>query len=104
MEANFGVQAKHANGEHSWGVNGETGKIVDMKEYGLYESASVKVRLPCFYCIAIKYRYCHPRSKHSKQPLRLHVCSYEWMTSYKLRGRRRSKVGVGEVEKRCLRK
>lgn len=37
-------QAKHANGEHSWGVNGETGKIVDMKTYGLYESASVKVR------------------------------------------------------------
>lgn len=26
------------------GINGETGKIVDMKEYGLYESASVKVR------------------------------------------------------------
>ena len=41
-------QAKHANGEHSWGINGETGKIVDMKEYGLYESASVKVRpFPC---------------------------------------------------------
>ena len=37
-------QAKHANGEHSWGINGETGKIVDMNEYGLYESASVKVR------------------------------------------------------------
>ena len=39
------MQAKHANGEHSWGINGETGKIVDMKQYGLYESASVKVRL-----------------------------------------------------------
>lgn len=39
-------QAKHANGEHSWGINGETGKIVDMKEYGLYESASVKVSYP----------------------------------------------------------
>ncbi|KAG0699980.1 chaperonin Cpn60/TCP-1 family [Suillus ampliporus] len=36
------LRAKHANGDHSWGVNGETGKIVDMKEYGLYESASVK--------------------------------------------------------------
>ena len=38
------MQAKHANGEHSWGVNGETGKIVDMKAYGLYESASVKIQ------------------------------------------------------------
>lgn len=37
------LRAKHANGEYSWGVDGETGKIVDMKSYGLYESASVKV-------------------------------------------------------------
>jgi T-complex protein 1 subunit gamma len=41
------TQAKHVNGEHSWGVNGETGKIVDMKTYGLYESASVKVTIAC---------------------------------------------------------
>lgn len=38
-------QAKHANGEHSWGVDGDTGKQVDMNEYGLWESASVKVCL-----------------------------------------------------------
>ena len=38
------VQAKHANGEHEFGVNGDTGKIVSMKEYGLYESAAVKVQ------------------------------------------------------------
>lgn len=46
----FYFKAKHANGEHSWGINGDTGKVTDMKEYGLYESASVKVRrnLQCF--------------------------------------------------------
>lgn len=38
------LRAKHAVGEHSWGINGETGKIADMKKYGLYESASVKVQ------------------------------------------------------------
>ncbi|ESK98153.1 t-complex protein 1 subunit gamma [Moniliophthora roreri MCA 2997] len=38
------LRAKHANGENSWGVNGETGKIVDMKLYGLYESTSVKIQ------------------------------------------------------------
>ncbi|KAN0115566.1 T-complex protein 1 [Russula decolorans] len=38
------LRAKHANGEHSWGINGETGDIVDMKTYKLYESASVKVQ------------------------------------------------------------
>jgi T-complex protein 1 subunit gamma len=38
------LRAKHANGENSWGVNGDTGKVVDMKIYGLYESASVKIQ------------------------------------------------------------
>ncbi|TFY55940.1 hypothetical protein EVG20_g9132 [Dentipellis fragilis] len=38
------LRAKHANGEYSWGINGDTGKIVDMKTYGLYESASVKIQ------------------------------------------------------------
>lgn len=40
-----GSQAKHANGEHSWGINGDTGKAADMKSYGLYESASVKIQI-----------------------------------------------------------
>ncbi len=38
------LRAKHANGEHSMGVDGDTGKVVDMKEYGLYESAAVKIQ------------------------------------------------------------
>ena len=38
------LQAKHANGEHSFGVDGDTGKVVDMKTYGLYESAAVKIQ------------------------------------------------------------
>ena len=43
MVDEFLLKAKHVAGEHSWGINGDTGKIVDMKAYGLYESASVKV-------------------------------------------------------------
>ncbi|GAA98632.1 uncharacterized protein L969DRAFT_88377 [Mixia osmundae IAM 14324] len=38
------LRAKHASGEHSYGVNGETGKVEEMKAYGLYESAAVKVQ------------------------------------------------------------
>ncbi|PPR05982.1 hypothetical protein CVT24_004619, partial [Panaeolus cyanescens] len=38
------LRAKHASGENSWGVDGNTGKPVDMKTYGLYESASVKIQ------------------------------------------------------------
>ena len=38
-------QAKHASGEHEFGVDGDTGKVVSMKEYGLMESAAVKVQI-----------------------------------------------------------
>ncbi|CAG7847302.1 T-complex protein 1 subunit gamma Short=TCP-1-gamma; AltName: Full=CCT-gamma [Serendipita indica DSM 11827] len=38
------LRAKHASGEHSFGINGDTGKVEDMKKYGLYESASVKTQ------------------------------------------------------------
>ncbi|PLW13001.1 hypothetical protein PCANC_09335 [Puccinia coronata f. sp. avenae] len=39
------LRAKHANGEHEYGVDGDTGKITDMKTIGLYESAAVKVQI-----------------------------------------------------------
>ncbi|AAW46156.1 conserved hypothetical protein [Cryptococcus deneoformans JEC21] len=38
------LRAKHAEGQHLYGVDGETGKVTDMKEYGLLESASVKIQ------------------------------------------------------------
>lgn len=39
------LRARHANGEHVYGVDGYTGKVVNMKQYGLYESASVKIQI-----------------------------------------------------------
>lgn len=59
------MQAKHANGEHSWGIDGEAGKIVDMKSYGLYESASVKVRERL--TLATNQNSRSRRSKYSKR-------------------------------------
>ena len=39
------VQAKHASeGCVSWGVNGENGEIVDMKDFGVWEAYSVKAQ------------------------------------------------------------
>ncbi|KAE8543105.1 T-complex protein 1 subunit gamma [Cryptococcus gattii VGV] len=38
------LRAKHAEGQHLYGVDGETGKVTDMKVYGLLESASVKIQ------------------------------------------------------------
>lgn len=39
------LRAKHASPDNtSWGIDGENGKIVDMKEYGIWEPFSVKVQ------------------------------------------------------------
>ncbi|KAH8695488.1 putative t-complex protein 1 gamma subunit [Talaromyces proteolyticus] len=38
------LRAKHVEGHTSWGVNGETGRIVDMKEYGVWEPEAVKLQ------------------------------------------------------------
>lgn len=38
------LRAKHAEGHHSWGVDGDTGKLVDMKEYGVWEPEAVKLQ------------------------------------------------------------
>jgi T-complex protein 1 subunit gamma len=38
------LRAKHAEGNYTWGINGDTGKIVDMKEYGVWEPTAVKLQ------------------------------------------------------------
>ena len=40
----------------SWGVNGETGDIADMQEYGVWEAYSVKAQT---YKTAIEVCFCH---------------------------------------------
>jgi T-complex protein 1 subunit gamma len=38
------LRAKHAEGGYSWGVDGDAGKLVDMKEYGVWEPMAVKMQ------------------------------------------------------------
>lgn len=38
------LRAKHAEGGSSWGIDGDTGKLVDMKEYGVWEPEAVKLQ------------------------------------------------------------
>ena len=38
------LRAKHAEGKHSFGIDGDTGKIVDMAEYGVWEPTAVKLQ------------------------------------------------------------
>jgi len=38
------LRAKHAAGEWSWGINGETGKLADMNELGIWDPIVVKVQ------------------------------------------------------------
>lgn len=36
------LRAKHAQGLHTFGIDGELGKIVDMNDYGIWEPAAIK--------------------------------------------------------------
>ncbi|CEJ79992.1 Putative T-complex protein 1 subunit gamma [[Torrubiella] hemipterigena] len=38
------LRAKQAEGKSSWGVNGDAGTIVDMKEYGVWEPQAIKLQ------------------------------------------------------------
>ncbi|KAI0518194.1 T-complex protein 1 [Xylaria bambusicola] len=38
------LRAKHAEGKSSWGINGDTGTIVDMEEYGIWEPEAIKLQ------------------------------------------------------------
>jgi T-complex protein 1 subunit gamma len=38
------LRAKHAEGGSTWGIDGDTGKLADMKEYGVWEPEAVKLQ------------------------------------------------------------
>lgn len=38
------LRAKQAEGKSSWGINGETGTLVDMKEYKIWEPEAIKLQ------------------------------------------------------------
>lgn len=38
------LRAKHAEGKSSWGINGDTGALADMKEYGVWEPQAIKLQ------------------------------------------------------------
>lgn len=38
------LRAKHSEGKSSWGINGETGGIADMQEYGIWEPEAIKLQ------------------------------------------------------------
>ncbi|KAJ5480399.1 hypothetical protein N7530_005908 [Penicillium desertorum] len=38
------LRAKHVEGHHTWGLDGESGNLVDMKQYGVWEPEAVKLQ------------------------------------------------------------
>ena len=38
------LRAKHAGGESTWGIDGDKGNLVDMREYGVWEPEAVKLQ------------------------------------------------------------
>lgn len=39
------LRAKHAEGHHTWGIDGEEGRVVDMNEYSIWEPEVIKQQL-----------------------------------------------------------
>ncbi len=38
------LRAKHAEGHSTWGIDGDKGTLVDMKEFGVWEPEAVKLQ------------------------------------------------------------
>ncbi|KAG7193156.1 T-complex protein 1 subunit gamma [Scheffersomyces spartinae] len=38
------LRAKHAEGKHTFGIDGDNGKVVDMQDYGIWEPEAVKLQ------------------------------------------------------------
>lgn len=39
------LRAKHATGGTTWGINGETGELADMKDLGIWDPLAVKLQV-----------------------------------------------------------
>ena len=61
------LRAKHVEGNYSWGINGDTGAIVDMKEYGVWEPEAVKLQ-----SIKTAVEVCTT----------IMLCAVSWLTKY----------------------
>jgi len=63
------LRARHAEGKSSWGINGDTGVLVDMKEYGVWEPEAIKVQSlktaieVCYFFLAFTQLSLHLSSK-----------------------------------------
>lgn len=55
------LRAKHAEGGSTWGVDGEKGTLVDMREYGVWEPEAVKLQS---LKTAVEVSHSIPRSNH----------------------------------------
>lgn len=61
------LRAKHATGGSTWGINGETGELADMKDLGIWDPLAVKlqvlktaVEVICLVGFVLKYGILNP--------------------------------------------
>lgn len=97
------LRAKHVEGNYSWGINGDTGAIVDMKEYGVWEPEAVKLQsIKTAVEVCIRFlRFCWLQDHLLTYNYSLHAYSYVWTTfaAPNLRNRPATSV-VEEMNKR----
>lgn len=92
-------QAKHAEGHSLFGVDGDTGKVVDMKVYGLLESASVKIqtlKTAIEVCCPLETAAYFPRLTLARS---LRLCFFEWTTLSVREDRKKAAAGVEQCRR-----
>jgi T-complex protein 1 subunit gamma len=89
------LRAKHSNGEHSFGIEGESGKVVDMKDYGVWEPSAVKVQtIKTAIEVSIYPSYSVGLSHLISFFYSLHAYCFVWTISYLVSPRTRAKLKV----------
>lgn len=83
------MRAKHVEGQTTWGLDGDSGALVDMKEYGVWEPEAVKLQS---IKTGVEVGYPVSYGKCGTNATSRRVCSSGWMTSAAARLRSRPVV------------
>jgi T-complex protein 1 subunit gamma len=73
------LRAKHVEGHTTWGLDGETGNPVDMKEYGVWEPEAVKLQ-SIKTAVEVSFPQPHVNKHVVLNAYSLHACSSVSMT------------------------
>ena len=79
------LRAKHTEGKSSWGINGDTGAIVDMNDYGIWEPEAIKLQsIKTAIEVSLLSNICHRRRKKKKRTIIIRGNEHAMLTFFDL--------------------